>query len=265
MTISGRRIFVNRAYLLGIALLVLAGTSLGQEVNVGVKGGVSIPNLSGSDNNPVTKNYRSRTAVTFGGFVEFGVTDRLSVQPEINYSQQGGIRKGVQPITQPIPGLPTLPPGQYLYGDFKNTAKLNYLEVPVLLKYKFGSSGKPRFFLNGGVYYGYLLNATTVTKGSSTIYIDENKTPLLLPPLGTPVPPVSFDAKTDIINDVNRNNFGLTGGGGLLLPSGKNNNFIIDVRVSRGLTHVQKNTALNGESRTGNFVVSFGYVFGVKK
>lgn len=254
-----------RTYLLAAALLVFAGISFGQEVNVGVKGGVSIPNLSGSDDNPLTKNYKSRTAITFGGFVELGITEKFSVQPELNYSQQGGIRKGVQPITQPMSGLPPLPPGQYFYGDFKNTAKLNYLEVPVLLKYKFRSKGKVRPFLNGGVYYGYLLNATTVTKGSSTIYIDENKTPLLLPPLGTPVPPVSFAAKTDIINDVNRNNLGLTGGGGLLIPSGKNNNFIIDVRVSRGLRHIQKNTALNGESRTGNFVVSFGYVFGVKK
>jgi len=255
---------VKNTIILVAAVLTFVSIAAGQDVNVGIKGGVSIPNLSGSGDNVVTKNYKSRTAITFGAFVELGLSDKFSIQPELNYSQQGGVRKGVQPITRPIPGLPPLPPGQYLFGDFKNTAKLNYLEIPVLLKYKFGSKGKIRFFLNGGVYYGYLLNATTVTKGTSTIYVDENKTPLLVPPLGTPLPPMSFDAKTDVINDVNRNNFGLTGGGGLLIPSGKKNNFIIDVRISRGLTHIQKNTALNGESRTGNFVVSFGYVFGVK-
>lgn len=244
---------------------VLCAAVLGQETNVGFKGGISIPNLSASDSNVLTKNYESRTAANFGGFVEFGLRGKLSVQTEINYAGQGGVRKGVQPITQPLPGLPALPPGSYFYGDFKNTAKLDYLEVPVMAKYKFGTKGKPRIFLNGGLYYGLLLRAKTVTKGSSTIYLDENRTPLLLPPLGTPVPPVSFDATTDILNDVNRNNFGVTGGGGFLVPSGKKNNFIIDVRVSRGFRHIQKDTDLNGRSRTGNFVISFGYVFGVKE
>lgn len=245
-------------------LLIVVSISLGQETNIGVKGGLSVPNLSGSDDNVLTKNYKSRTAATFGAFIELGVTDKVSVQPEINYSGQGGVRKGVQPITRPIAGLPPLPPGQYFFGEFENTAKLNYLEVPVLVKYKFGSRGKPRFFVNGGLFYGRLLNAKTITKGSSTIYINEQKTPLLLPPAGTPIPPVSFDATTDIINEVNRNNFGVTGGGGILIPSGKRNNFIIDVRVARGFWHIQKDTATNGTSRTGNFVVSFGYVFGVK-
>lgn len=134
-----------------------------------------------------------------------------------------------------------------------------------MAKYKFGSKGQKRSFLNGGVYYGYLLSAKTITAGSSTIFLDEKKTPLLLPPLGTAVPPVSFDAETDIKNDVNRNNFGITGGAGFLIPSGKKNNFIVDFRVSRGLRAIQKDTLTNGNSRTGNFVISFGYVFGVRE
>ena len=249
-----------------IMFVVISVISIfGQETNVGVKGGISIPKLSSSDTNILSKDYKSRTAVNFGAFVEFGVNEKFSVQPEVNFAGQGGIREGVQPITQPLPGLPTLPAGSYFYGDFKNTAKLNYLEVPVLAKYKFGSKGKPRLYLNGGVFYGYLLKAKTITSGSSTIYLDENKTPLLLPPTGTAIPPISFDAETDIKNDVNTNNFGITGGGGLLIPSGRKNNFIFDVRVSRGLREIQKDTAANGSSRTGNLVISFGYVFGVKE
>lgn len=249
-----------------IAVIGLGLISIfGQETNVGIKGGISIPNLSSSDTNILSKDYKSRTAVNFGGFIELGVNEKFSVQSEINYAGQGGIREGVQPITQPLPGLPALPAGSYFFGDFKNTAKLNYLEVPVLAKYKFGSKGKPRFYLNGGVFYGYLLNAKTITEGSSTIYVDEKKTPLLLPPLGTAIPPVSFNAETDIKKDVHTNNFGITGGGGFLIPSGKKNNFIIDIRISRGLREIQKDTLTNGSSRTGNFVVSFGYVFGVKE
>jgi hypothetical protein len=75
-----------------------------------------------------------------------------------------------------------------------------------------------------------------------------------------PVPPVSFDATTDIENDVNKNNFGLTGGGGIEIPH-NDNYFFIDARVYRGLISIQKDTQRNGNSKTGNVVISIGYAF----
>jgi hypothetical protein len=157
-----------------------------------------------------------------------------------------------------------LPPGSYFYGDFKNTAELNYIEVPVLIKYKFGKADKPRIYINGGPYYGRLVSAKTKTAGSSTIYLDPaGQMPILLPPNGDPLPPVSFDATTDIMNDVNGNNFGFTGGAGIEIPFGKNY-LLFDARVSRGLRAIQRDTAANGSSRTGNLVISIGYAFGIK-
>lgn len=230
---------------------------------VGIKGGISIPQLSGGDDNELSRDFKSRLALNFGGFVDIGVTERFSVQPEVNYAGQGGKRIGIQPITEPIPGLPPLPAGVYLYGDFKNTAKLSYIEVPVLAKYKFGPADKKRFYVNGGPFYGRLVSAKTVTEGSGLIYLDPNgNMPVLLPPLGTPLPPVSFDATTDIKNDVNTNNFGITGGGGFEMPFGKNY-LQFDVRVSRGFRSIQRDTFLNGNSKTGNLVISVGYGFGV--
>lgn len=237
------------------------GQDNGGENYIGFKGGISIPQLSDNNQNELARNFKSRIALNFGGFVELGVTEKFSVQPEINYAGQGGRRVGIQPITQPVPGLPPLPDGAFYYGDFKNTAELNYLEIPVLGKYKFGRREKPRFYVNGGVFYGRLLSAKTKTRGMSTIYLDpEGQMPILLPPNGDPLPPIPFDADTDIKNDVNKNNFGLTGGGGVEIPVGKNY-FLIDARVSRGLISIQKDTVRNGNSKTGNLVVSFGYAF----
>ena len=250
----------------GIVMALLAAPISAQDdakTYIGFKGGVSIPQLSGGDDNELSRDFKSRVAPNFGGFVDIGITRRFSVQPEINYAGQGGKRVGIQPVTQPIPGLPALPPGFFYYGDFKNTAKLTYIEVPVLAKYKFGDSDKTRLYLDGGPFYGRLISAKTETEGSSTLYLDrDGRTPVLLPPNGTPLPPISFDATTDIKNDVNSNNIGVTGGGGVEIPFGKNY-LQFDVRVSRGFRNIQKDTAANGSSKTGNIVISIGYAFGV--
>lgn len=229
----------------------------------GLHGGLSIPQLQGGGNNEVSRDFKSRAAANFGAFVEFGMKRKLSIQLEANFAGNGGKRTGLQPITSAPEGLPPLPPGSYFYADFKNEAILDYLEIPVLLKYRFGSTTKKRFYLNGGVFYGLLLSAKTKTSGSSTIYLDRNRTPLLLPPDGQPLPPISFDATTDVKSDLRKNNFGVTGGGGFEIPHGKNY-FFVELRIAYGLTNIQKDTATNGSDHTGNLIISAGYAFKVK-
>lgn len=247
-----------------LVIFLFFGSAVAQDDKenfIGFKGGLSIPQLSGGDDNELSRDYKSRLAPNFGGFVEVGVARRTSVQVEVNYAGHGGKRVGIQPVSQPIPGLPTLPAGAYYYANFKNVAKLNYLEIPVLAKYKFGSSNKPRFYVNGGAFFGYLLNAKTVTAGTSTLYLDrDGRVPVLIPPANTPFPAIPFDAKTDIKDEINRANFGITGGGGFEIPHRKNY-FLIDARFSYGLRAIQKVTAINGNSKTGSLVISFGYAF----
>lgn len=236
-----------------------------KESFIGFKGGVSIPQLTDSQTNELSRDFKSRVAPNFGGFVSLGLNKNFSFQTEVNYAGQGGKRIGIQPIAVPVPGLPTLPTGVYYYGNFENIAKINYLEIPAMAKYRFGSKGKTRVYLNGGMFYGRLLNAKGYTSGSSTIYLDrDGKIPLLLPPNGTPLPALSFDAETDVKNDINHNNYGVTGGGGIEFPHGRNH-FLIDVRISRGLRSIQRDTVRNGDSKTGSLVISFGYAFGLKK
>jgi hypothetical protein len=242
---------------------VVFGQETDHEIHIGVKAGVSIPNLVGGSTQEITRDYKSRVASTYGGFVDLGINKHASIQLEIDYAMQGGRRNGVQPITAPIPGLPPLPPGTYFFADFKNTAKLNYVEFPVMLKYSWRKREKPGIYVNGGPYFGYLVKATQVTRGSSTIYLDKNKTPLLLPPLGQPLPPMPFDADTNVTSSLHRYNIGITGGGGLTFPAGKGSVFL-DARVAYGLTTLQKNTLTDGSSRTGNLVISLGYAFRVK-
>lgn len=249
------------ALILG-AIAIFCSISLAQDderdVHIGLKAGISLPNLRGGSDQEITKDYKSRTAANFGGFVDVGLTRNVSVQFEVDYSPQGGKRNGVQPVTQAIPGLPPLPPGHYYYANFSNTAKLNYLEFPVMLKYRARKDKRVGFYVNGGPYFGYLLKATTVTKGSSPLYLDNAGT---MPIPG--FPPIPFDAKTDVTDDLNRWNVGVTGGGGLTFKHGDSNYFFIDGRAAYGLTTLQKDTINDGKSRTGNLVISFGYAFKV--
>lgn len=260
-----RKTRLSVLFLILLASVMVVAAQDKEDNYIGFKGGVSIPQLSSSDSNELSRDYKSRVAPNFGAFFDIGVARRTSFQFEIDYAGQGGKRDGIQPVTQPIPGLPTLPAGNYYYANFKNTAKLTYLEIPAMLKYRFGKKEKPRLYVNGGVYYGYLIKADTVTKGSSTLYLDrDGRLPLLLPPNGDPFPAIPFDATTDIKSELNRNNFGLTGGGGFEIPHRKNY-FVVDARIAYGLVSIQKDTALNGNSKTGNLVISFGYAFGLKK
>jgi opacity protein-like surface antigen len=250
--------------ILFLFVFTLAASGLhAQENYFGVKGGVSLPKLSGGSDHELSRDYKSRVALDAGAFFEFGISRKFSVQPEINFSGNGGKRKGVQPITSAVPGLPPLPEGVYYYAEFENEAVLNYLEIPVLVKYRFNPQSKKRVYVNGGVFYGRLLSAKTKTSGTSTIYLDKDKTPLLIPPAFQTLPAIPFDAETDIKSQVNKNNFGLTGGGGIEFKHGKNY-FFVDGRITYGLRSIQKDPRRNGDSRSGGLIFSAGYAFGLK-
>lgn len=234
-----------------------------REIHVGLKAGFSLPNLVGGSDQEITRDYKSRLAPNFGGFVDVQLHKNTSLQIEVDYAPQGGKRNGIQPVTQAIPGLPALPAGNYYFANFNNTAKLDYIEVPVMLKYRVRKQKPVGFYVNGGPYMGFLMKATQVTKGTSSLFLNSAGTiPVLIGP-NTPFPPIPFDANTDVTDSLNRFNFGITGGGGITFKQ-KKNFFFVDGRVAYGLTTLQKDTVNDGKSRTGNLVVSFGYAFGVK-
>src|SRR5579872_3026804 len=136
-----------------MALLSETGRPLAQAPWLGLKGGISIPDLSGGGGNPLSENYTSRLAANFGLLSEFGLCHKLSLQVELNYAGQGGKRDGMQPITTGSASQ-GLPPGTYLWADFKNKAVLDYLELPVLAKLRWGNIFG--FYVNAGPYLGYL-------------------------------------------------------------------------------------------------------------
>ncbi|MCX6995609.1 MAG: porin family protein [Kiritimatiellaeota bacterium] len=230
-----------------ICAVTLAALAASQAVQagalwIGLHGGPSIPRLSSGDNE-ISRGYSSRLAPNFGLLAEYTLTDHLALQLGVDYSGQGGVRDGVQPITQSPAGLPPLPPGQYLYGDFKNESVLNYLEIPLMLKWQWELSEHWRCFVEGGAFLGFLLDAEERTRGTSPVFVDQNRTPLAMN--GQPLPPVSFDANTDVKSDLNEVNWGIIGGVGVAYLFNPQHQLLLDLRGEYGLRAVQKDTATN--------------------
>ena len=235
--------------------LLLAGSSAtAQTTSVGVFGGISIPKLESADDNVFSKGYASRSDATFGVFADFGISKHFSIKTAISYSGQGGIREGVQPIpSEALPAGIPLPPVQ-LFADFSNEAILKYLEIPVLAKLEWGN--KFRYFVNAGPYIGFLMSAKQQTDGNSGLYLDESGSAAI-----PGVPSISFTKETDVKDNLNTVNVGLTAGGGLKYVLAERHELILDARAAYGLTHLQKDTEANGKTKTGGVFVSLGYGF----
>ncbi len=243
-----------------ISVFYVTSRTAQAQVRLGIQGGLSIPDLTGG-NNEISQGYTSRLAPNFGITAEFGITNNFSIEPQVNFDGQGGQRNGMQPVTDLPPQFPS-PPSGYYYANFKNVSILNYIEVPVLAKYTFGFAGFG-LQVNAGPFVGFLLNATEKTSGISSIYIDKNGTPLVMPDGNggyVQVPPQSFDASSDVTSSLHTLNFGLAGGVGIILPLSARTDISLDVRGLYGLTNVQK-YAQDGTSQTGNLIVSLGFSY----
>jgi len=106
-----------------------------QSISIGARGGISIPNLTnGGNGTPLSTGYSSRRAADFAVFAEFQVLDLFSIQPMIEYSQQGGKKNGLQALTTPEQ-LVMFTDQTYVYANYNSTAKMNYLMIPVLAKF----------------------------------------------------------------------------------------------------------------------------------
>jgi hypothetical protein len=247
------------SFLLLAGFFLQPGTTNAQSTWLGIKGGLSIPDLSGGNGNQLSSDYTSRLAANFGLLSEYRVENHFSIQVELNYAGQGGKRDGMQPITNLPPSLASqVPPGSYLYADFNNKAVLDYLELPVLAKVTWGRlSG---FYINAGPYFGYLLKGTEKTSGTSEIYADPHGQEVVDPQ------PTSFDANTNITSSIHRFNVGVTGGAGLFCHLDRNDKLFLDARFEYGLINIQKYSQ-DGSNNTGNLLLSLGYAhrFGGRK
>ena len=246
--------------LIFLAVFCLLGFLRAEEIWIGLQGGLNLPNMRGGTTE-LSRGYTSRQAPFLGLALDYILSPSFSICTEINYSSQGGQRNGMQPIfSDQVQGMP-IPPSFALYADFRNETIIDYLEIPLLAELRTGQ--RIQFFVNGGPYAGYRVRAKTITKGQSTLYIDPSGIPLILPGQVAPLPPLSFDAETDISEEINRLNLGLCGSIGAKIPFGPGL-AALSARFNLGLSNIQSHPEVTGKNHTGAFIIAVSYFYRLK-
>ena len=130
--------------ILSLALLAgMTGAAQAQTgVRFGLKGGINYSTITAKN----TDGIESKLGLQAGAFANFGLSDLISIQPEVLYSQKGFQSE----------------------GNSKNKAKFNYIDIPVLVKVNAGG-----LFFEAGPQLGILASAK-VTDGSIDVDVKKN-------------------------------------------------------------------------------------------
>ena len=162
---------MKKIILSAIAIMTI-GLANAQETKFGLKAGLNLASFSGNS------DFTTRPSFYIGGLVEIKVSEKFSVQPELVYSSQGTKFK----------------------SDSDYTTKLDYLNIPVMLKY-FVAKG---FSIEAGPQIGFVMSAQDTYKGvTEDVKASVNTTDFSL----------GFGAGYDVTENINiglRYNVGLT-------------------------------------------------------
>lgn len=123
-----------------IMTMMITGTLSAQNVNIGVKGGLNVYNITNTD-------YDQKAGIHLGILGHIHIADHWAFQPEIVYSSQGARREA------------------------NNRLNLDYLNVPLLAQYMFDNG----FRLQAGPQVGILMNAKTIVGETKLDVGDEYK------------------------------------------------------------------------------------------
>ncbi|MBX3257521.1 MAG: PorT family protein [Chitinophagaceae bacterium] len=128
-----------------------AAAFIGQaQIKFGIKAGANFSKFSGEDAKIEDLSPKFRTGFAGGGFVNIGLNEMFSLQPELLYSMEGTT---------------------YKESGEKATYKTDYINVPVLVQYN-NPSG---FYAETGPQIGYLVSAKIAYDGNSVDIKDSFK------------------------------------------------------------------------------------------
>lgn len=83
-----------KRYLFALLFVSFTTISLSQEVSYGVRGALNVSNLD-FDPNPIINN-QHRNGFAFGGFVDYGFSEEVSLLTELQWSAEGGKNESIR-------------------------------------------------------------------------------------------------------------------------------------------------------------------------
>jgi len=132
---------MKKTLLTGILTILFVSANYAQ-VKVGVTAGLNASSFvqSGADN-------KHKAGFQAGLVADFGITENFSIVPELLFSQRGGKHKALNAMDEQ--GMPAIA---------SESLRINYLQLPVNLAYKFDVGDGSKLFVFAGPYFGYGLS-----------------------------------------------------------------------------------------------------------
>lgn len=130
--------------MIGLTLVIAAMSTTSTNAQIpfsyGFKVGMNSSNVTGDD----ADGFKSRSGIVGGLFVRVNIPGKFSIQPELLYS-----RKGAKYDRKP--------------GEiFSRTLTFDYLEIPVLIRYKLAGTGPVSTSLFSGPAFAFAKSSETV-------------------------------------------------------------------------------------------------------
>jgi len=181
----------NMSVFLVVLLALCMVLPVSSQVNLGILGGLNLANIS-VDPEQEGLDWSNRTAFGFGGVLDFNLNESVALHLEPMYLQKG-TKADVE-------------------ETFEIEFKAAYLEIPVMLKYAFGTSEiKP--YVIAGPSIGYNLSAKVKMSGGGE------------------------SEEEDVKDTIKSFDFGLGFGAGVNVLMG-NNSIFVEARYTLGLTNI---------------------------
>lgn len=206
----------------------LIGKSQNKTLEYGVHAG---PNLNSVHGTAFNKHYKhSLFGFNVGGHIKLNTSKRFGIKATLQYEQNGWAYRS---LTFQNNSGTTLGKGDVLF-------KLNYLTLPVLAEYSFGS--KITINTSAGVFFGVLLNNQIITK------------------IKEPEPPnerTTTKSKSDYRKSANS---GISFGCGVQVPFSPKLKIAVNVHDNYGLLNINKSTgsSTNTTIKTNSLSLAFG-------
>lgn len=230
---------------LALTLLALGSNAWAMEPGVptfGIKGGLSVAKITGDDADMpdpvddvgmISPDYRTGFAV--GAYMIYPFTPNLAFQPEAFYVNKGAKWEGSgQTYDEDL--------GEYIDYDWKQTLKLDYIEVPLLLRLEPTMSGSVGPYFLVGPSVGFKASAkmkyevTASAAGQS----------------------ISMDDEEDL-DEVKSIDLGAAIGAGLVVPM-ESVSLLFEARYTLGLTKVDdSDTESDVKNSAFAFMVGVGF------
>ena len=187
-----------------VGLMVFGSFAQMNDMAFGIKGGLTLGKVS-TDDVPSEVDRKFRMGFAFGGMMVMPLNENMDLQTELMYVMKGE---------------------KFEEGSFDMEIKMDAIEVPVLLKYKFAEN----FAGYGGISLDYIISAKLEEEGYELDLLEE-----------------------DLVKTFG---LGLSFGAQYMMDK-----IIIDARYDLGLTNYLEDDFMTEEAKLNTIYLTVGYLF----